>query len=67
MASLSLLADRTVAITIFHAMYFIFVLNTSPFVTCIEQDVLFDLILYVPSTIFQLYSYGSSFVEPVLS
>ena len=29
--------------------------------------VLFDLILYVPSTIFQLNRYGSSWVEPVLS
>ena len=28
---------------------------------------LFDLILYVPSTIFQLYRDGSSLVEPVLS
>ena len=29
--------------------------------------VLFDLIFYVPSTIFQLYRDGSSWVEPVLS
>ena len=28
---------------------------------------LFDLILYIPSTIFQLYRDGSSWVEPVLS
>ena len=28
---------------------------------------LFDLILYVPSLIFQLNRYGSSWVEPVLS
>ena len=28
---------------------------------------LLDLILYVPSTIFQLYRDGSSWVEPVLS
>ena len=28
---------------------------------------LFDLILYVPSTIIQLYRGGSSWVEPVLS
>ena len=28
---------------------------------------LFDLILYVPSTIFQLYRDGSFWVEPVLS
>ena len=28
---------------------------------------LFDLIIYVPSTIFQLYRNGSSWVEPVLS
>ena len=30
-------------------------------------DWLIDLILYVPSTIFQLYRDGSSLVEPVLS
>ena len=29
--------------------------------------ILFDLILYTPSTIFQLYRNGSSWVEPVLS
>ena len=29
--------------------------------------VLFDLILYVPSTIFQLYRDRSTWVEPVLS
>ena len=29
--------------------------------------VLFDLILYIPSTIFQLNRDGSSWVEPVLS
>ena len=29
--------------------------------------VLFDLILYIPSTISQLYRDGSSWVEPVLS
>ena len=34
-------------------------------VTC--YFVLFDLILYVPSTIFQLNRDGSSWVEPVLS
>ena len=28
---------------------------------------LFDFIIYVPSTIFQFYSYGSSWVQPVLS
>ena len=33
----------------------------------IQSFVLFDLILYVPSTIFQLYRDGSSWVEPVLS
>ena len=31
------------------------------------QVCLFDLILYVPSTIFQLNRDGSSWVEPVLS
>ena len=30
-------------------------------------DRLIDLILYVPSTIFQIYRDGSSWVEPVLS
>ena len=35
---------------------------------CLSLDlILFDLILYVPSTIFQLYRDGSSWVEPVLS
>ena len=33
----------------------------------LKDDVLFDLILYVPSTIFQLNRDGSSWVEPVLS
>ena len=33
----------------------------------LKSFVLFDLILYVPSTIFQLYRDGSSWVEPVLS
>ena len=32
-----------------------------------ESVSLFDLILYVPSTIFQLNRDGSSWVEPVLS
>ena len=32
-----------------------------------DPFVLFDLILYVPSTIFQLYRDGSSWDEPVLS
>ena len=32
-----------------------------------EILILFDLILYVPSTIFQLYRDGASWVEPVLS
>ena len=35
--------------------------------TVILVDCLFDLILYVPSTIFQLNRDGSSWVEPVLS
>ena len=33
----------------------------------LSVDYLFDLILYVPSTIFQLYRNDSSWVEPVLS
>ena len=32
-----------------------------------KLSVCFDLILYVPSTIFQLYRDGSSWIEPVLS
>ena len=36
----------------------------APFFTCF-LFVLFDLILYVPSTIFQLYRDGSFWVEPV--
>ena len=35
--------------------------------TVTHQSCLFDLILYVTSTIFQLYRDGSSWVEPVLS
>ena len=47
--------------------------STHPAVTHISitlynrNGLLFDLILYVPSTIFQLYRDGSSWVEPVLS
>ena len=37
------------------------IMSTSHFL-----NILFDLILYVPSTIFQLYRDGSSWVEPVL-
>ena len=37
------------------------------FVYCIADVCLFDLILYVPLTIFQLNRDGSSWVEPVLS
>ena len=33
----------------------------------VTSMILFDLILYVPSTIFQLNRDGSSWVEPVLS
>ena len=42
--------------------------NWSPhiFYASFESFVLFDLILYVPSTIFQLNRDGSSCVEPVL-
>ena len=32
-----------------------------------DACILFDLILYLPSVIFQLYRDGSSWVEPVLS
>ena len=43
----------------------IYVNNTD--VPGLRGDFLFDLILYVPSTIFQLNRDGSSWVEPVLS
>ena len=33
----------------------------------LKNGLMFDLILYAPSTIFQLYRDGSSWVEPVLS
>ena len=36
-------------------------------VVVVEVVCLFDLILYVPSTIFKLNRDGSSWVEPVLS
>ena len=40
----------------------------NPKSNCLERSFcLFDLILYVPSTIFQIYRNGSSWVEPVLS
>ena len=42
-----------------------FILSTVPL--AYMGDCLFDLILYVPSTIFQLKKDGSSWVEPVLS
>ena len=35
--------------------------------TCLSPRCLFDLILYIPSTIFQLNKDGSSWGEPVLS
>ena len=41
--------------------------NTKKFMQGLEVDFLFDLILYGPSTIFQLNRDGSSWVEPVLS
>ena len=37
------------------------------FIDTADYKVLFDLILYVPSTIFQLNRDGASWVEPVLS
>ena len=41
---------------------------SDPGMRCFSMFVcLFDLILYVPATIFQLYRDGSSWVEPVLS
>ena len=42
-------------------------LHPEHFLPSLTDFVLFDLILYVPSTIFQLYRDGSSWVEPVLS
>ena len=41
--------------------------NVNIFIKPKCNNCLFDLILYVPSTIFQLNSDGSSWVEPVLS
>ena len=40
---------------------------TAPENMVLSRLILFDLILYVPSTIFQLNRDGSSWVEPVLS
>ena len=40
--------------------------NWPPYIFYISFVCLFDLILYVPSTIFQLNRDGSSWVEPVL-
>ena len=48
-----------------HTSTFVTILLLSPIQT--GQLLLFDLILYVPSTIFQVYRDGSSWVEPVLS
>ena len=45
-----------------HSPKYTFSVNWHTEVVC-----LFDLILYVPSTIFQLKRDGSSWVEPVLS
>ena len=46
-----------------------YILYLTTFWTNIGRTIfcLFDLILYVPSTIFQIYRDGSSWVEPVLS
>ena len=41
--------------------------NPESFNPCNSLFCLFDLILYIPSTIFQLNGDGSSWVEPVLS
>ena len=66
--------------TVFSCMYYlvhIFLLspfhtlstisNWSPSIFYVSFVCLFDLILYVPSTIFQFIRDGSSWVEPVLS
>ena len=53
---------RTVLI-IFHTVVLVMVLGDK----LLSLDILFDFILYVPSTIFQLCRDGSSWVEPVLS
>ena len=56
---------KTSAIFLFPSLafsYFSQILEVSNIIVC-----LFDLILYVPSTIFQLSRDGSSLVEPVLS
>ena len=44
-----------------------YMLNFDLHISDICKKALFDLILYVTSTIFQLYRDGSSWVEPVLS
>ena len=54
--------SQTLACLIILDVFFIRVSNSSSLIFC-----LFDLILYVPSTIFQLYRDESSWVEPVLS
>ena len=50
----------------FSILLFIF-LDSFILISFFSINVLFDLILYVPSTIFQLNRDGSSWVEPVLS
>ena len=46
---------------------FIYFVRNSYIHSALTRPSLFVLILYVPSTIFQLYRDGSSWVEPVLS
>ena len=48
-------------------MFHISCLCNFPAFSALTRVFYFDLILYVPSTIFQLYRDGSSWVEPVLS
>ena len=58
-------------LTFINLIFFLTFINEIPEERILEHlpsfVCLFDLILYVPSTIFQLNRDGSSWVEPVLS
>ena len=57
--------ERADPLALLCVMMFPYVFVTLPY--GVLGNCLFDLILYVPSTIFQLYRDESSWVEPVLS
>ena len=59
--------DLQPCITITILSYFSMKVFTGVQIYKLRHFCLFDLILYVPSTIFQLNRDGSSWVEPVLS